>query len=194
MDDALGHLQFLELTGNTWPSLETLFGEKGACGGCWCMTWRLKSKDYERLKGAGNKRAFKRLATSGHSLGIIATIAGDPVAWCSVSPRDELVRLENSRILSRIDENPVWSITCLFIKKEYRRKGLSAKLISAAADYAKSKGATIVEGYPVLPKKQPIPDVFAFTGVASAFLEAGFVEVARRSPTRPIMRKVHKKV
>lgn len=176
------------LSEKTWPDFEKLFGPKGACGGCWCMTYRLKSKDYEKLKGDGNRKKMKHLVKQGKLTGIIGYLEDEPIAWCSISPREEYVRLENSRILSRIDEKPVWSIVCFFIHKNNRRQGFSEKLILKAVDIAGQLGAKIIEAYPIIPKKKEVPPVFAFNGLASSFIKCGFQEVARRSETRPIMR------
>lgn len=110
------------------------------------------------------------------------------MGWCSVAPREAFPALERSRVLKRVDDQPVWSVVCFFIAKPYRRQGLTVSLLKAAAEYARQAGARIVEGYPEDPKKADIPAPFAFTGLASAFLQAGFVEVLRRSATRPIMR------
>jgi GNAT superfamily N-acetyltransferase len=120
--------------------------------------------------------------------GIIAYHRKEPVGWCSVGPRTDFIRLENSRIFKPVDDKEVWSITCLFIDKTHRRHGISTQLLKAAVDYAAKKGANIVEGYPFEPKKGKMPDPFVWTGLASAYFEQGFVEVARRSPTRPIVR------
>ncbi|HNA90557.1 MAG TPA: GNAT family N-acetyltransferase, partial [Anaerolineales bacterium] len=98
----------------------------------------------------------------------------------------------HSKVLAPIDEQEVWSITCMFVEKKQRRKGISAALIQAAAEYAASQGAQIVEGYPIETQEKSAPPVFIFTGLPSAFEQAGFVEVARRSPTRPIYRLVIK--
>lgn len=152
------------------------------------MYWRLKRKDYEAQKGTGNKREMKKLINSGVIPGILAFENAEPVGWCSVAPRDDFLVLENSRILKRIDDKLVWSIVCLFIKKNYRNLGLSVQLLKAAKKYVKEQGGRILEGYPVEPKKDKMPDAFAWTGLASAFLEAGFKEQLRRSETRPIMR------
>jgi len=104
-------------------------------------------------------------------------------------PREKFPALERSRVSARIDDQPVWSITCFFIHKNYRRKGLSLALLRAAVDYVREQGGKIVEGYPVEPKK-PQPGAFVWTGLASAFRQAGFQECARRSETRPLMRLV----
>ena len=181
-------LQFFPVTKDRWSDFETLFGERGACGGCWCMLWRLTRKEFEKQKGAGNRRAMKAIIQSGEIPGILAISRGRPVAWCSVAPRDHFPSLGRSRILKPLDELPVWSITCLFVEKQYRRAGISTRMITAAVAHVKKQGGTIVEAYPVEPKKDKMPDVFAWTGLASAYTKAGFVECARRSETRPIMR------
>lgn len=182
-------LEFRSLTAERWRDFTTLFGERGACGGCWCMWWRLRAKDFEANKGEANRRAMRKLVRSGHIPGIIAYIDGEPAGWCSVAPREEFPRLEHSRILKPVDDRPVWSIVCLFISKGYRKTGLGVKLLEAAAEFARRGGARIVEGYAVEPKKGTTADAFAYHGPASAYRRAGFTEVARRSETRPIMRK-----
>jgi GNAT superfamily N-acetyltransferase len=181
-------LNFFPLTPDRWSDFETLFGERGACGGCWCMLWRLKRSEFEQQKGAGNKQAMQRIVASKQIPGILAHSQNQPVGWCSVGPRVDFPALERLRILKKIDAKPVWSITCFFIEKSWRKKGLSVALLKAAVDYVRQQGGEIVEGYPVEPKKERTADVFVWTGLASAFKKAGFVECARRSATRPIMR------
>ncbi len=176
------------LTAERWPDLVELFGPNGACGGCWCMWWRLKRSQFVRQKGPGNKRALKRLVDSGDAPGLIAYVGKQPVAWCSVGPRESYPVLDRSRVLKRIDERPVWSVVCFFVAKAFRRQGVTARLLKAAAEYARKHGATLLEGYPVDPKRGAMPDVFAYTGFPSAFRRVGFREAARRSATRPIMR------
>jgi GNAT superfamily N-acetyltransferase len=176
------------VTAKRWKDLEKLFGERGASGGCWCMWWRLSRSQFNKQKGVGNKKALKKIVASGEIPGILAYSNGEPIGWCSVAPRERFPVLERSRILKRIDEKPVWSVVCFFVAKPFRRKEVTIELLKAAIEYAKKCGAKIVEGYPVEPKKTKMPDVFAYTGLASAFRQAGFVEVLRRSDTRPIMR------
>ena len=171
-----------------WPEFVRLFGPRGACGGCWCMTPRLSRAEYERWKGEGNKRKMQKLVEEGPPPGLLAYLGGKPVAWCAMAPRERFRRLANSRILAPVDDQPVWSIACFFVAKEHRNRGISVRLLEGAAHYAKSRGARIIEGYPVEPRKNPMPEVFAYTGIASAFRRVGFIEVARRSATRPILR------
>lgn len=152
------------------------------------MTWRLPRAEFEKGKGAGNRTALRRRVRSGHPPGVLAYVADAPVGWCAVAPRDEYVYLARSRVLRPIDDRPVWSISCLFIAKEYRGHGLSVELLRAAVEMAGKAGAEIVEGYPIIPYRERVPPVFAWTGTLSAFLAAGFEEVARGSPMRPIVR------
>ncbi|UCC74683.1 MAG: GNAT family N-acetyltransferase [Gemmatimonadota bacterium] len=181
-------LEFRPLTPDRWSDLKRLFGSQGACGGCWCMWWRLSHSAFEKRKGERNRRAFKRIVDSGAQPGLLAYIDDAPVAWCAIQPRDAFPRLEGSRTLKRVDDEPVWSVACLFVAKGHRRTGVSSRLLEAAVKHARRQGAKIVEGYPVEPKKGRTADAFAWTGTASAFRKAGFTEVARRSETRPIMR------
>lgn len=153
------------------------------------MWARLKRADYVKQKGARNKAAFKKIVETGPAPGVLAYQGSEAIGWCAVAPRAEYLRLEKSRVLARVDDQPVWSISCLFIAKPHRRAGVSVGLLKAATDYAAKHGAKLVEGYPIEPDSGTIPDAFAWTGLASAFRKAGFSEVARRSKTRPIMRR-----
>ena len=182
-------LSFKPLTTDQWEDFVTLFGERGACGGCWCMLWRLARKAFEAQKGEGNKLAMKAIVESGEIPGILAFHNGRAVGWCAIAPRSSYPALARSRILKPIDDRPCWSVSCLFIDKSFRKKGVSTALLKAATEYAKSQGAELVEGYPVEPKpEKDIPPAFAWTGIPKAFIRAGFKEVKRASPTRPIMR------
>lgn len=180
--------RYQSLTPESWKDFENLFGPKGACAGCWCMWWRLKRSQFNKQKGEGNKQAMKAIIDTGEIPGILAYHKDQPIAWCSIAPRENFTLLNRSRILKVIDDEPVWSIVCLFVKKEYRRKGVSSDLLKAAIKYARCMGAKIVEGYPVDTQTNKYPDVFAATGLYSTFKDIGFKECARRSETRPIMR------
>ncbi|MBC8259206.1 MAG: GNAT family N-acetyltransferase [SAR324 cluster bacterium] len=174
---------------NNWDDFETLFGERGACGGCWCMLWRLSRKEFEMQKGEANRLAMKDIVSSGTVPGILVYHKKETVGWCALAPRSNYPALLRSRILQPVDERQCWSIACLFIKKSYRKNGVSIELLRATAEYAKLQGAELLEGYPIEPKaEKDIPPAFAWTGISKAFLSAGFEEVVRRSPTRPVMR------
>lgn len=181
-------LDFLPAEKDRWKDIEKLFGERGACGGCWCMYPRLSKKDFEEGKGAENKSRLKKLISSGEHTGIVAYSGKEPIGWIACSPREKYLRLDKSRALKRIDDQPVWSIVCFFVKKEFRNKGLSIKLITAAVDYCRKEGANIVEAYPVEPYSEKMPAAFAWRGFPSTFEKAGFILAAQRTKTRPIYR------
>ncbi len=176
------------LSADRWRDLETLFGPRGAAGGCWCMYWRLPRAQFTAQKGEGNKHALRHLVESGAIVGLLAYAQGQPVGWCAIAPRESYPVLERSRILKRVDKTSVWSVVCFFVSKAFRGKGVTTALLRAAVDHASQQGARVIEGYPIEPKRGRMPDVFAWTGLASAFRQAGFVEVQRRSETRPIVR------
>jgi len=176
------------LTADRWPDLVRLFGPRGACAGCWCMYWKRPRREYESGKGAGNRRALRKIVRDGQMPGLLAYDGDEPIAWCALARRDSYPRLKDSRILSPVDGQPVWSVTCLFVRRDYRRAGVTPALLRAAVDHVRLCGGRVVEGYPIDPKGGHIAAAFAWTGLASAFRKAGFREVARRSPTRPIMR------
>jgi GNAT superfamily N-acetyltransferase len=181
---------FHPLTPERWSDFETLFGKRGAAGGCWCMWWRLTAGEFNARKGEGNRRAMKAIVASGRIPGILAYKGGEVVGWCAVAPREEFPRLERSRILSPVDDEPVWSVVCFFVAKPHRRTGVGLRLLKAAVSHVKAAGGKIVEGYPVEPRRGRTPDIFAYHGLADMFRQAGFKEVARRSETRPVMRLV----
>ena len=189
-EDQIPSLEFHPLTPDRWSDLVNLFGKHGASGGCWCMWWRLNRSEFMQQRGDENKKALKSMVDAGNIPGILAYSEDQPVGWCALAPRETYPTLERSRLLKRVDDKPVWSVVCFFIAKKSRRKGLTVKLLKTAIDYVRKKGGKIIEGYPVEPKKGQTPDPFAYTGTASAFRKAGFVEAVRRSETRPIMRYV----
>jgi len=180
-------LSFKPLKRNLWTDFEELFGPRGACAGCWCMFWKLRGKAYDEAKGYETRQMHKSIIDSGTVTGLLAYLHGEVVGWVAVEPRSAYTRLEHSRSLKPADDQPVWSVTCFFVAKGFRRKGISVELLKAALEHVRHQGGQIVEGYPVDTEKE-LPEPFIYTGTASAFQQAGFQEVARRSPTRPIFR------
>jgi len=153
------------------------------------MLWRLSRKQFESQKGDGNRKAMKALIEAGEIPGLLGYLDGQPVGWCALAPREHYPALNRSRVLKPVDDQPCWSVSCLFVHREYRQRGVSIQLLRAAINYVRGKEVEILEGYPVEPKSdKPIPPAFAWTGIPKAYEAAGFREVARGSPTRPIMR------
>ncbi|HEY7983282.1 MAG TPA: GNAT family N-acetyltransferase [Ktedonobacterales bacterium] len=181
---------FAPVTPERWGDFARLFGPRGACGNCWCMFQRLPHPEFSAATGAERQAAMRALIAGGDVPGLLAYAGAAPVGWCSVAPRATYAALARSRILQPVDDQPVWSVVCFFIARTARRQGLTVALLRAAVDHARSHGARIVEGYPKDLDATTTPDLFAWHGTASAFRQAGFTEVARRAPTRPIMRYV----
>lgn len=179
---------FKTLTPAQWQAFERLFGKNGACGGCWCMLWRLTNKQFTAQKGEGNRAAMKKLVIGGIVPGLLAFDGPEPVGWCALAPRPDYPALARSRVMKPVDDQPCWSVSCLFVRRDYRKRGVATFLLNAAVKHAAKQGAQILEGYPVEPRQKDIPPAFAWTGIPKAFEQAGFSEVARRSETRPIMR------
>ena len=182
-------LSFHPLTQKLWRDFELLFGNNGACGGCWCTYWKLRGKEFSENTGDNARQMQKSIVDSKIVPGLLAYLEGYPVGWIAVEPRIAYPKLAHSRTLKPVDDQEVWSVTCFFIEKKHRRKGIAVELLKAAIEHVRDRGGKIVEGYPVDSKKeQPAP--FVFTGTASAFIKAGFKEVARNSLTRPVFRYI----
>jgi GNAT superfamily N-acetyltransferase len=127
------------------------------------MSWRLNHAEFEKQKGAGNKRAMKKLVEEKKQIGIIAYLDGEPIGWCSVAPREKFIQLESSRVLKPIDDKPVWSITCFFLAKDYRRRGLSVDILKGVIAFCKMRCVKILEAYPIIPYSKNMPAPFAWT-------------------------------
>jgi GNAT superfamily N-acetyltransferase len=182
-------LDIQPLTPERWPDLERLFGPRGAYGGCWCMWNRLTNREFEASSGDG-KRKLLRTIVDDRVPGLLAYEDGVPVGWVSLGPREEFGRIQRSRVTKAVDDVPVWSIVCFVIDRNHRGSGVGTVLLAAAVEYARGHGAVAVEGYPVEPRQDRMPDIYAWRGLSSMFEAAGFTEIARRSETRPLFRKV----
>jgi ribosomal protein S18 acetylase RimI-like enzyme len=151
---------------------------------------RQSNREFEECKGKANRESLRAIVLAGRVPGLIAYSDQTPVGWVSVGPRSDFARLQRSRITKPIDDLPVWSITCFVIDRHHRRQRVATELLAAAVNHARSNSAVAVEGYPVEPRKDTMPEIYAWMGVASMFVDAGFEEVARRSEHRPVFRLV----
>jgi len=176
------------LTPDRWDDFEALFGKNGACAGCWCTWWRMGQSEWLATKGDGTKRKMRALVKKGPPPGLLAYAGDEAVGWCALAPREDYPRLSRSKILAPVDDAAVWSVTCFFVRREWRRRGVTVALLAGAARWVAARGGRIVEGYPTDTDKDQ-PAAFVFHGLLGAFRRAGFREVARRSKTRPIVRR-----
>ena len=180
-DDKLQRLVFREVDRGRLNDLVTLFESRGGPKSCWCMVWRATPAEAKRTDGVSRKAAFTRRVRQGVPVGIIGYLDGKPVAWCSIAPRPTY------RDLGGVAEEPgenVWSLVCFFVTRAYRGQGMTARLIRAAVAYARKRGATVMEAYPVDPESPS----YRFMGFVAAFAGAGFVEVGRAGTRRHVMR------
>jgi GNAT superfamily N-acetyltransferase len=178
-----------EFTPALWPALEKLFGPNGACGGCWCMFWRLeKGERYDDVKGPLAKRRFKALVAKGKVHGVLAFSDGEPIGWCAFERRVDFPRLDRAPSLKVTDAARVWSLPCFFVKAGWRGKGVASALLRAAERALVRRGAKIAEAYPVKPAG-PVPAAYAYTGVTSMFEAAGFAVAEGRPKGKQRCRK-----
>jgi ribosomal protein S18 acetylase RimI-like enzyme len=184
-------LKVAPLTPERWPDLEAIFGARGCsvARGCWCMEYRrsgARSSTWN-ARAKANRAALKALVDRGHPPGLIGYQGKVPVGWVSIGPREEFARLKRSPVMKAVDGKSVWSIVCFVVPAEYRGQGLARALLRGAIAYAKKQGAKLVEAYPVDKPARSKDDAMWF-GAKSMYDQAGFKEVARRKPQRPVVR------
>ena len=186
-------LTVLPLTPTRWRDLEILFRARGcsAARGCWCMAYRRTGPRGPFPPGVtrseANRVDLKKLVEAGNPPGLIGYRGAVPVGWISIAPRDEFHKLKRSPVMKPVDEKPVWSIVCYMIPSEHRRQGVAHALLQGAVTYARKRGARLIEAYPV-DRADRSRDTEMWSGSKSMYDRAGFKEVARRKPGRPIMR------
>lgn len=181
------------LTRDRWSDLEAIFNAKGCsvARGCWCMAYRLSGSRGALPPGVtraqANRAGLKALVDAGNPPGLIGYRGKVPIGWVSISPREEYAKLKRSPVMKPVDEQPVWSIICFVVPAEHRGQGVAQALLTGAVAYAKKHGAALIEAYPVDKPTRSNDDSMWF-GAKSMYDKAGFKEVARRKPQRPIVR------
>jgi GNAT superfamily N-acetyltransferase len=175
--------------GGTWGDVETLLGQRGSVKGCWCMFFRQTPRQRRADWGEGNREALRRLVDSGARPGLVAYRDGVPAGWCGVAPREQYSRLDRSPVSKPVDDEPVWSLVCLFVDRAHCGRGVARALVRAAVEYAREQGVRVVEAYPVDDTMGPVPADSAYHGLVTLLRSERFGEVARRTPKRPVMRR-----
>lgn len=191
------NIRFEELSPDSWPAIEHLFGPNGACGGCWCMWWRAeRNKSWNEIKGAPARKMFKDLIQKGKAHGMLAFAENEPVGWCSFGPRLDFPRLGKVRAYERNDIDNVWSVNCFFIHRKWRGKGLVRGLLKATVEAMQKSGVKIIESYPVTTTKdgRQLTGSLAWTGPIKIFEELGFKTVQSTNPLKPLVRLELKKM
>lgn len=180
------------LTPDRWPDLEAVFEARGCsiARGCWCMYYR-ESGRQDLPPGVTartvRKERLRALALADPPPGLIGYRGKVPVGWVTLGPRSDYAKLQRSPVMKPVDDLPVWSIVCFVVPAQYRHQGVAAALLEGAVRYARRRGARILEAYPI-DKSEPARDDWLWHGAMSMYGKAGFVEVARRRPERPVVR------
>jgi ribosomal protein S18 acetylase RimI-like enzyme len=185
----MDELEFHPATPDRWKDLVEVMGSFHNSRHCWCAYWYLSNAGYKEGWGDGNRDALKQLVESGAEPGLLAYSGPTPAAWVGVAPRGNFDRLNRSRNFPPLDGKNVWAVNCFVVAKDFRRQGLVTRLAVAAAEFAIGRGADGAEAYPIVPgPKSTAADLYV--GTERAFLDAGYTEVARPLPRRPIMRRM----
>ena len=176
--------EFKPVTRETLSDLARFSECHGRFRYCSCMRWRMRSSEFKDSTAEERAAALEALVKQAVPVGVLAYAGGEPVGWCSVAPRESYEALDRYKALQRIDAQPVWSVVCFFVDRRYRRQGVTLALLKAAVDYARSQGATIVEGYPVDAGSK----LYTYMGLRSTFLQAGFRDVTPPGRERAVVR------
>ncbi len=180
------NIEFQPVTPGNLDDLERFSLAHGKFRYCSCMRWRMTSTEFGRSGKVKRIEALRNEVVNGRSTGVLAYADGVPVGWCSVGPREEFRGLERYRKLARIDDADVWSVTCFFVDRRYRRMGLTVELLKAAVRHAGDSGARVVEGYPV----DPAAASYTYMGSPGTFTRAGFNDVTPPGMERKMFRIV----
>lgn len=164
-----GKLEIRPVTPEIWEDFERLFEDRGGPKSCWCMIWRSYARSAEGSDQDDRKRGMRKRILGAEPVGLLAYLDGEPVAWCSVAPRQSY----KASLTTTVENNGKWSLTCMFVKRRLRGRGLSASLIEAAIDHARSQGATTLEAYPVATDSPS----YRFCGFLGQFESLGFRKV-----------------
>lgn len=171
-------LRFFPVTRDRWADFEALFECRGGPHYCWCTLWRQMEKQGKQASKQEKKASMKLRIEQGIPVGIMAYADDAPVAWCSIAPRDTYRAMGGDESI-----DGVWSLTCFFVRREYRGQGLTNQLLVAAIQYAKDNHAQYVEAYPVVPDSP----TYRYMGLVPMFEQAGFRFVKQAGKRRNVM-------
>lgn len=181
-------LSFQPLNSSNFGDFEYLFKEKNACKGCWCMYWRSPEDEFETNQGEGNLQKMKKMVEYEQVPGVIVYSKKDPIAWCSFGSRESFPRFSREHEIQMIEDKEAWIISCLFVRRDWRRSGVKRALLNYLVDYCAKEGGKVLDGFPCDSTFSKYPDAFAWTGIVKAYEAVGFVQVTGATERRPIMR------
>lgn len=186
MTDLPANLVFRAVEAAAWPDFERLFSSRGAPHYCWCRMYRATRGTARQSDRAELKAAMCERIHQGTPVGLLAYADGAPTGWCSIAPRPTFPRLRTATVSGAADPDDasVWSLTCFFVPRRLRGRGLAARLLQAAIHHARTQGGAAVEAYPV----DPDSPGYRFGGFRPMFRAAGFQELGRLGKRRYVMR------
>ncbi|HVK20459.1 MAG TPA: GNAT family N-acetyltransferase [Actinokineospora sp.] len=186
-------MEIAELTEQRWPALERLFGPNGAQSGCWCTFFLVTNAEARGRTAEDNRELLHSRVCSGRPVGLLALDGPDALGWVAVAPRLDYARLARTKAAAPVspteDLTGIWAVTCFFIHRTARRRGLGGELLAAAVDHARERGARLIEGYPVDTGGAKKGSGDLYHGTLTMFLDAGFEVVEERGPHRALVRK-----
>lgn len=187
----MAKIEILPASADRFDDVEHALTGGGDGGSCWCQWWMLRAKDFDATTNDERRALLREDVAASPASGLVVYVDGTPAGWVKVSPRPEQPRLALTRNFQQspepFDDPAVWAITCFVVRREFRKQGLSERLLDAAVTHARTHGARVVEGYPVDTDATRASSNSLFHGALSTFVSAGFVEVARPTPSRPIV-------
>jgi GNAT superfamily N-acetyltransferase len=193
VDTDAANIEVRDATPDRWADVVTVFDGPGDPGRCWCQ-WFFRGAQADHAHADANREALQRQVQQ-RPPGVLAYLDGAPSGWCAVAPRPGYTRLTRSQLLrgtpqEQLADDAVWAVTCFVVRRGARRQGLAGPLLEGAVQLARRGGATVVEGYPVdVARSRRRSAAELYHGPLQVFLRAGFTEVGRPSPDRPVVRR-----
>lgn len=183
------------LTPERWTDLENLFGPQGPCYGCWCNHFRMSPRLRKPLLGEGARQLFAERVKQGPPPGVLAYAGDDAVGWLQIGPRAHVPEWNNPRRASTplpdapAEDERNWAASCFFVRRGFRGQGVTGALLDGAIIFARDSGARLIEAAAMDNREKRSADGL-YVGPETVFRRAGFTEVARQKPGRPLLRLV----
>src|SRR5918998_3305476 len=144
---------------------------------CWCLSYRIPSKENLALHGAARGERVRRLVAEEPPPGVLAYDGDEVVGWAGVHPRADTTFAGNRKI-PHVDDLDVWSLWCVRVRPGHRGKGIAHHLVDGAVRFARDRGAPAVEAYPVDNDGAKVDLTMAYVGTRKLFERAGFTKAA----------------